>query len=257
MAFTRYTFSLVAAAAIVLLIAGLSSHRQGISTSLPHAATRLLDFGRSKPSFYEQALETVPDKVTGHKYQHMYQKYLPALRNRRIKMLQIGLGCDMDSGPGGIYHLWLEYFANIDLHFIEKDAACTKKYRAKTTGATIHTDSTFLESLVKDTGGDFDIIIDTGEHSMVQQRTSFYRLFKALAPGEVYFCEGLQTSFDEQYGGGELASQENASMMMSIGEMIWDMSRADKHEVLEEAGELLSVYCMAEICAFWKLGSGD
>lgn len=35
--------------------------------------------------------------MTDHSYQHMYEKYLPAIRNKSIKKLEIGLGCDMVS----------------------------------------------------------------------------------------------------------------------------------------------------------------
>jgi hypothetical protein len=46
-------------------------------------------------SWFEIAKEQGTDKVTDHEYQYMYEKYLPALRNKKVKMLEIGLGCNM------------------------------------------------------------------------------------------------------------------------------------------------------------------
>ena len=52
----------------------------------------------SRPSFYDIALSYGTDKVTAHHYHHMYQKYLSPYRDRHLKMLEIGLGCDMSYG---------------------------------------------------------------------------------------------------------------------------------------------------------------
>lgn len=54
------------------------------------------------PSFQEVALKYGTDKVTTHKYQFMYEKYLNPLQGKKLKMLEIGLGCNMVS-PCGLY----------------------------------------------------------------------------------------------------------------------------------------------------------
>ena len=50
-----------------------------------------------RPSFQEIALKYGTDKVTTHRYYFMYEKYFPAIREQHVKMLEIGLGCDMAS----------------------------------------------------------------------------------------------------------------------------------------------------------------
>lgn len=55
-----------------------------------------------RPTFYEVATAQGTDKVPGnhknkHQYQWMYDKVLPAFRDKNPKMLEIGLGCDMVS----------------------------------------------------------------------------------------------------------------------------------------------------------------
>jgi hypothetical protein len=45
--------------------------------------------------FFKVAANTSTDKIRGHKYHHLYDRYLPELRHKPIKMLEIGLGCGM------------------------------------------------------------------------------------------------------------------------------------------------------------------
>mmetsp|Transcript_19122 Transcript_19122/g.28320 ORF Transcript_19122/g.28320 Transcript_19122/m.28320 type:complete len:130 (-) Transcript_19122:415-804(-) len=49
-----------------------------------------------------KSLNPVTDKVTGHTYEIMYGKFLLPYYHRKpnMKMLEIGLGCDMGYGPG-------------------------------------------------------------------------------------------------------------------------------------------------------------
>lgn len=37
------------------------------------------------------------------------------MRDRPLKMLEIGLGCNMNYGPGHSYKTWLEFFPNVDM----------------------------------------------------------------------------------------------------------------------------------------------
>ena len=64
-----------------------------------HAAlakpSNVLSMGDEQPSFEQIALKYGTDKVTSHSYQHMYDKYLAPVRASPLKMLEIGLGCNM------------------------------------------------------------------------------------------------------------------------------------------------------------------
>ena len=46
-------------------------------------------------SLYDIGNQYGTDKVTYHRYHNLYDKYLPSIRHKKIKMLEIGLGCDM------------------------------------------------------------------------------------------------------------------------------------------------------------------
>lgn len=50
-----------------------------------------------RPDFEQIARQYGTDKVTTHKYQFMYDKYLSGIRDDQLKVLEIGLGCNMVS----------------------------------------------------------------------------------------------------------------------------------------------------------------
>merc|ERR1712093_204385 len=208
-----------------------------------------------RPSFLDIATKYGTDKVTTHHYNYMYQKYLEPLRDDKIKVLEIGLGCNMGYGPGASYHTWLEYFPHVDLYFIEYDAECADKWKAETTRATIFTgdqaDVAFLERFLGETGGNFDVMIDDGGHTMQQQIVSLQTLFKGVVPGGIYFCEDLATSYEEQYGGGP----GKITMMGMIKDLLDDLNHAvdGRPEPSHPVGaDMRSIECGEQICAFFK-----
>jgi len=85
----------------------------------------------TKPSWREIAVKYGTDKVTTHNYHYskyrissidlssdklkVYEKHLQPMRERPLKMLEIGLGCNMDYGPGHSYKTWLEFFPHVDM----------------------------------------------------------------------------------------------------------------------------------------------
>lgn len=155
------------------------------------------------------------DKVSDHHYQYMYGKYLSHeslhLHGNTIKVLEIGLGCNMNYGPGKSVSMWKNWFRSLDLHTMEYDAACVEKWNgelSKLQNVTIHVgdqaDVKALQALYEKaqvTEGSpryfpgknqFDVIIDDGGHFHNQIATSFNFLFeKALKPGGIYFIEDV------------------------------------------------------------------
>lgn len=224
-----------------------------------HQVSKLDPVMQNAPSFYEIAIKHGTDKVTDHSYQDMYENYLPALRHKKLKMLEIGLGCDMSYGPGASYYTWLEYFPNVDLYFIEYDAKCAEQWADKTTGATIITgdqgDAVFLEKFMSEHGKDFNIIIDDGGHTMEQQQTSLKHLWKAVKPGGIYFCEDLQTSYWDNYGGGSVAVKEGKKTMMQyIHLLIEDITYGPRRVQFEQVDQMVHIDCSREVCGLFKRG---
>ncbi|PNS15198.1 hypothetical protein CAC42_8199 [Sphaceloma murrayae] len=232
--------------------------QQSGPASKPSASqTFTFDPAPALASFYDIALKHGTDKVTDHSYQDMYEKYLPGLRLQPLKMLEIGLGCDMSYGPGASYYTWLEYFPHVDLYFIEYDAKCAEQWADKTTGATIITgdqgDGAFLEKFMREHGTDFDVIVDDGGHTMEQQMTSLQHLWKAVKPGGVYFCEDLQTSYWDNYGGGSVAAKDGKrTMMQYIHLLIEDITYGPRRVQFEQVETMVHIDCSREVCGFFK-----
>jgi len=157
-------------------------------------------------SFYEIAVKYGTDKVNIHHYEEMYEHKFAPIRHKPLKMLEIGLGCGQAYGPGASYFTWLSYFSHVDLYFIEYNGDCAHTWSNSTSQAHIYigdqSDPVFLNQFISDTGGEFDVIIDDGGHTMDQQRTSLEVLWKAVRDGGMYFVEDLATSYEVQYGGG-------------------------------------------------------
>ncbi|PMD60376.1 uncharacterized protein K444DRAFT_629346 [Hyaloscypha bicolor E] len=216
--------------------------------------------GATRPSFLEIATKWGTDKVTVHHYNYMYEKYLEPIRDKSLKMLEIGLGCDMSYGPGKSYYTWQEFLPNVDLYYIEYDKECVRKWAQNMTNVKIYTgsqsDVDFLDKFINSSGGGFDIIIDDGGHTMEQQITSLDKLFPVVKPGGMYFCEDLQTSYFESYG----ATPGAKTMMGVIQELLNDLNvnvqgaPPLQHEV---GREMRSVECGEEICAFFKKDLGN
>ena len=76
-----------------------------------------------KQIFYgaAKALQPITDKVTMHTYQVMYGMFLMPY--------QIGLGCDMDCGPGASVAIYQKLFPKAELWEAEYDAKCVEKNR--------------------------------------------------------------------------------------------------------------------------------
>lgn len=58
--------------------------------------------------FYHLARKSGTDKVTAHHYEHLYSKHFEMSGKRflPLKVLEIGLGCDMTYGPGRSASVW-------------------------------------------------------------------------------------------------------------------------------------------------------
>merc|ERR1712224_731181 len=72
--------------------------------------TKYTDIDITYDEFYKIAIATETDKVRKHKYHHMYAKYLPLKKMTTKKVFEVGLGCNMEYGPGESSEIWGHYF---------------------------------------------------------------------------------------------------------------------------------------------------
>ena len=158
--------------------------------------------------FMDAALSTtedggpVSDKVTSHSYEMMYGTFLLPLRDRmarqgqNLKFLEISGDCDMQGGkPGLNTTLWSKLLPKA-----ERWVSCVNALPLGTKGMQANiligdqADAQTVESWVRQSGGEFDVIIDDGRHGNDHIRNSLRVLWSALAPGGVYFVEDLHVS---------------------------------------------------------------
>ena len=138
--------------------------------------------------FYNLAkgLKPTSDKVTAHSYETMYGTFVYPLKfaAHTPRMLEIGLGCNMDYGPGASVQIWRQLLPHAELWEAEYDAECVKKARAKGQLEGIKTvtgdqgDFAVLRRWAEEIGGELDVIIDDGGHrcgnqSFISRRVKF------------------------------------------------------------------------------------
>ena len=149
-------------------------------------------------SFYDTAMAMPPpttDKVRDHAYEISYGSFvlpLSATRGRPLKMLEIGLGCNMAYGPGASVRLWKTLLPNATLWEAEYDRPCVESSQSRglLRGINVLTgdqaNRMVLRRWVRQSGGAFDVVIDDGGHLNSQVLTSWEELWPEVIPGGLY-----------------------------------------------------------------------
>jgi SAM-dependent methyltransferase len=144
----------------------------------------------------EIALSYDTDKSSDeHFYTRYYEKILEPLRDKPIKLLEIGVQY------GKSLHMWNEYLPSAEIFGI--DIKNCQQYQSD----RIHifmgnsTDARFMFAL-NDKHGPFDIIIDDGSHHNLWTYLAFENLMQLIKPGGYYCIEDLHCSYwnDKEFG---------------------------------------------------------
>jgi len=141
------------------------------------------------------------DKYGGHLYTLIYNEVFAHLRDKQIRLLEIGVGGYEYEKTGGLsLKMWADYFpyaeiTGLDIH--RKSLSMPPRIKV------VHgsqTDESLLATLTAERGP-FDIIIDDGSHVVDHQISSFFFLYPKISPNGLYAIEDIQTSFSEALGG--------------------------------------------------------
>ena len=127
------------------------------------------------------ASAVVTDKVEAHSYHIMYGIFLLPLRHspRPVKLLEIGLGCDMHYEPGASASLWPKLLPDAEIWMAEHDAACVQESMRRGWLPGIRTltgdqsDPAVTARWLRESGGAFDAT------SIVVLRVRFVVLLRA------------------------------------------------------------------------------
>lgn len=139
--------------------------------------------------------------VFGHDYMRHYEKIFGPLREKAIKLLEIGVG------SGESIRTWLEYFSQAKIYGVDKvtntndwNTPALKSHERYTFVGGDQTDPTMWKCLMADHGDQWDVIIDDGGHCNNQIIEAFKSMWPYIVSGGLYCIEDLGVS----YGAGSV-----------------------------------------------------
>lgn len=142
------------------------------------------------------------DKWGLHFYTPIYHSLLAPLRDRPVRLLEIGVGGYGSKYLGGSsLAMWAEYFGRgriVGIDLYEKRLDLGDRV---TILQGSQDDRGFLEQVARN-HGPFDIVIDDGSHVPFHVLVSFHALFPFVVSGGLYIVEDTQTAYWPSYGGG-------------------------------------------------------
>jgi len=160
------------------------------------------------------------DKWGPHFYTPIYHELLFKLRERPVRLLEIGVGgYGFKTLGGGSLAMWAEYFPDgeitgIDIAEKRLDLGSrVSLYRGS------QDDPDFLKR-VGDERGPFDVILDDGSHVPKHVVTSFQILFPFLVDDGLYIVEDVQTAFWPNFGGSVLHGGETLKLARTVIECL-------------------------------------
>ena len=151
-----------------------------------------------------------------HHYFEIYERHFARLRGKDICVVEIGVG------DGGSLQMWKDYFgptARVVGMDVTVDPKLVQEGIEVVYGDQGKWDD--LNRLTQYLGRPIDILIDDGSHRCLDQIKTFEFLFPMIADGGVYLCEDLQTSYQEQFGGGFLRP---GSFVARLKELVDEMN---------------------------------
>jgi hypothetical protein len=141
------------------------------------------------------------DKWGPHAYTSIYHSHFAHLRDKSIRLLEIGIGGYDSLRLGGLsLQMWADYFPSgviVGIDIFEKQIA--PHPRIKTLVGS-QDDPEFLREVIG-AHGPFDIIVDDGSHQPKHVAASFEVLFPVLSAGGFYAIEDVQIAFSRLFGG--------------------------------------------------------
>lgn len=154
------------------------------------------------------------DKWGAHRYTPHYQHHLQHLRDRPVKLLEIGIGGYSRKGQGGAsLRMWKEYFPCGQIFGLDiSDKSFVEEDRIRAFQGD-QSDPVLLAQIVAQTGT-LDVIIDDGSHVPEHVIASFRTLFPLLAGDGIYVVEDTQTSYWPEWGGEEDPESPMTSVAM-------------------------------------------
>jgi cephalosporin hydroxylase len=130
-----------------------------------------------------------------HNYVELYERFMLQWKNDPIKIFEIGIE------KGGSLLMWQDYFPKATIYGLDIDDKTAMGNARVTTIVGDQAKRADLQRAVDISGGDIDILVDDGGHTMEQQQVSLGFLFKYVRPGGYYILEDIHTSLPALWKG--------------------------------------------------------
>lgn len=127
------------------------------------------------------------DKNRFHSYGHVYEQFLPRVRERVTSVLELGVY------NGESLRVWRDFFPNAQIIGVDNNPSCLVDELRIESRLGDQADPLFL-TYIGMKHGPFDIVIDDGSHIIEHQLTSFLYLWPFLKSDglSLYFIEDIQ-----------------------------------------------------------------
>jgi hypothetical protein len=243
------------------------------------------------------------DKVTTHQYQWLYANVLapyrhpppevvdafvqqkPGKRKKPFKLLEIGLGCNMDGCVAGGFRLLRNYLPLVEYYSFEYQYdLCKSRFNSSNITAEEEeyldahlcrgsSDSKIDIDRCGERFGPFDIVIDDGSHLQTHVVAGLQMWVPSphLKPGGAYIIEDLQAGYWHHYQGGKRAQVLGNTGPELIKDILDAKLASDPHtgkvfgntefsrsrrkislQRMELATMITLTVCSGECCAFVK-----
>ncbi len=141
------------------------------------------------------------DKFGAHLYTPHYHDLLQHLRDRPIRLLEIGIGgYDIEHAGGSSLRMWADYFPHAAIVGLDVHAKSFDRPERVHIEQGSQDDPAVLDRLVARYGA-FDVVVDDGSHLPHHILVSFHALFPRMAEDGIYIVEDTQLSFRPEAGG--------------------------------------------------------
>jgi len=130
-----------------------------------------------------------------HGYTEIYSTYFEKVKNKKLRILEIGIGGGENTKFGGnSLKMWANYFPKSEILGIDIYDKSLLDYRRIKTFQGSQSDEKFLSQF-----DNFDVIIDDGSHINSDVIKSFEILFPKLNKGGYYCVEDTQVSGSREF----------------------------------------------------------
>lgn len=176
---------------------------------------------RDRPTLTELGNKHGTDKSSFHGFTDIYARYFEPLRDKPIKLLEIGIA------GGASMRMWLEYFQNAEVLGIDH-CSDFAHHNLGPRGFQLHGDvrhKKLWEKLAdRESGWQFDIVVDDGAHYSDAIIEAFNGAWPLLKPGGLYCVEDLHFLYAQEIGHGAKSTafdffQEKMHQMHERGAM--------------------------------------